>query len=342
MKMRKTYRWLGIVAAAVLLSGCGESGDYGHYVTLGDYRNLSAELVVEPVTDEALEAYEREQMDSFASYEDADGPVKEDQLVQVSLLAKDGDEVIYDFSDEDGYELTIGKQEFGAEVDEALIGAQTGDVLDFSVSYGDDFEDAMLCGNEISYYIEIRGISDVNYPELTDAFVQENFAEQSAQAWRDTLREELYSDRQAEAAEDMRGSLVEQAVENAQITGYPKDLYKQKREEVTSNYQSYADMFGCTLDDVYEMFAVDETALKEEYLDATYRTMVLALIRQQENITLSDEEEQEKLEAYAQENEYDSVEELLADYDAEGLRQYFLDELTIDFLEDHAHITTVE
>lgn len=340
--MKRINRWLVIAAAAVFLAGCGESGDYSHYVTLGDYRNLSAELVVEKVTDEALEAYEREQLDTFASYENADGPVKEGQLVQVSLLAENGDEIVYDFSDEDGYEMTIGKQEFGAEVDEALIGAQIGDVLDFSVSYEDDFEDAMLCGNEISYRIEIRGISNVNYPQLTDAFVQENFGEQTVEAWRDTLRGQLYSDRQAEAAEDMRSNLVQQVVKDAQITGYPKDLYQQKRDEITSNYQSYADMFGCTLDEVYEMFAIDEKALKEEYLDATYQTMVLTLIREQESITLSDEEEREKLEEYAQENEYDSVEELLTDYDEEGLRQYFLDEMTIDFLEEHAQITTVE
>lgn len=340
--MRKTGRWLGIVTAAILLTGCGESSDYNDYVTLGDYRNLSVELAVEQVTDEALEAYEREQLDAFASYEDADGPVKEDQLVQVSLLAKNGDEIVYDFSDEDGYEMAIGQQEFGDKVDEALIGAQVGDVLDFSVSYEDDFEDAMLCGNEINYHIEIRGITDVSYPKLTDAFVQENFEEQTVQAWRDTLRGQLYSDHQAEATEEMRDDLVQRAIDGSKITGYPKDLYKQKKEEVTANYQSYADMFGNTLDDVYEMLGVDKKALQEEYLDATYRTMVLALIRQQENITLSDEEEQEKLEEYAQENEYDSVQELLIDYDEEGLKQYFLDEMTVDFLEEHAQITTVE
>ena len=55
-------------------------------------------------------------------------------------------------------------------------------------------------------------------------------------------------------------------------------------------------LLGCSLDDVYAMFELDEEAREQEYRDETYRTMVLAVIRQQENITLSDAQYQEKLE----------------------------------------------
>lgn len=334
--MSKKCLFLGLIAAAALLAGCG-SNDYSRYVTLGDYKNLSAELAVAEVTDEELAEYEQEQLDPYTSYEDADGPVKEGQLVQVSLLAKDGDETVYDFA-EDGYELTIGQKDFGEEVDEALTGKMPGDVLDLSVSYDEDFGDAMLCGKEINFHLEIQSISDVIYPELTDEFVEKEFGEQSVETWRDTLMQEITATHQAEATEDMRDDLEHQAVDGAQISGYPKELYKKKREAVQADYQSYADMFGCSLDDVYEMLGVDEAAREEEYLYETHRTMVLSVIRQQENITLSDEQMQEKLEEYARENEYDTVEELLADYDEEDLREYFLNEITIDFLEDHADI----
>ena len=90
------------------------------------------------------------------------------------------------------------------------------------------------------------------------------------------------------------------------------------------------------------MFDMDEKEREKEYLDATYRTMVLAMIRKQEGIALPDEQMQEKLENYAEENEYDTVEDLLADYDEDSLKEYFLDELTLDFLEEHAEITVSE
>lgn len=340
--MRKTYRLLGVIAAAALLAGCGgDNGDYSKYVTLGDYKNMSVDLVVEEVTDEELDEYQEEQLDEYVTYEEADGPVKEGQLVQVSLLAEVDDEAVYDFT-EDSYDLIIGQQDFGAEVDDALLGGVVGDEFDFTVSYDEDFGDAMLCGKEVDYHIEILGVSDVIYPELTDEFVKENYGEQSVEDWRETLAEELKSDHQAEAEDNLRTNLVQQAVDDAQITGYPKELYKQKCEEIQSDYQSYADMFGCSVDEIYEMFELDEEGREQEYLDATYQTMVLAMIRQQENMNLSDEQLQEKLEEFAQDNEYSSVDELLADYDKENLRQYFLDEMTVDFLEEHANITTPE
>lgn len=340
--MRKKHGLLWLVAAAVLLTGCGsDDGDYSKYVKLGDYKGLNADLVVEKITDEELEEYEKEQLADYVSYEEASGPVKEGQLVETSLLAKDGDEIVYDFSD-DGYELMIGQEDFGEEVDAALVGGQVGDVLDFSVTYDEEFEDASLSGKEISYHIEIQKISDVIYPELTNEFVKESFGEQSVEEWKHTLTEELESAHQADATEEMRNDLEQQAVDNAQITGYPKELYRQKREAVQSNYQGYADMLGCSLDDVYAMFELDEEAREQEYRDETYRTMVLAVIRQQENITLSDAQYQEKLEEYAAENEYDSVEELLTDYDENSMREYFLNELTLDFLEEHANITVSE
>lgn len=341
--MKKTYGFFGVMMAAAFLVGCGgDSDDYSKYVTLGDYKNLSADLVVEKVTDEELEEYEDEQLGEYVTYEDASGPIKDGQMVQISLLVKDGDEIVYDFSDEDGYEMIVGEEEFGTDVDARLIGANIGDVIDFSTSYDEDFADALLCGKDIDYHIEVWSISDVVYPELTDEFVKENFGEQSVEAWRETLTQELTSSHQADAELDLREKLAQMAIDGSEITGYPKSLYEQMREETQAGYQSYADMFGCTIDEIYEMLGVDEETRQQEYVDATYRTMVLSMIGEQENISLSDEQLQEKMEEYAQENEYESVDEMLGEYDEASLKSYFQEEAVLDFLEENAKVTTVE
>ena len=126
--MRKmSYRLLPLFGAVLLMAGCGsDSGDYSKYVTLGDYQNLKVTKTVEKVTAERVDEYEKEQLEEYVEYETVDGPVKEGQLVDVSLLAKSGDEVVYDFSD-DGYEMVIGDGEFGEQVDEALIGSVAAD-----------------------------------------------------------------------------------------------------------------------------------------------------------------------------------------------------------------------
>jgi trigger factor len=323
------------------LAGCGsESTDYNDYVTLGDYKDLPVTLTVAEVTDDELETYEKEQLSDFEEYTDVDTPIAEGSFVELSLLATDGSDIVYDFTT-DTYEMIVGDQEFGSEVDDALIGKQAGDDLELTVTYDDDFEDVSLSGREISYEISVKRVADVTYPELTDEFVQETFGEQNRSAWEEVLREELVASHESDATDDLRENLADQVVENATIDGYPKSLYEQKKEEVDENYQSYADMFGCTLEEIYDMFEVDEDSLQQEYLYATNREMVLSLIREKEGLTMSDEEYQTKLDDFAKENEYDSVEELLEDYDEDSLKSYFLEELTLDYLEDEADITEV-
>lgn len=333
-----------LLAAVTLLAGCGgDDGDYSRYVTLGEYKNLSVELSVAEVTDEELEEYRQETLAPFQAYHEAVGnePVREGQFVEISLLAEDSGEVLYDFAD-DGYEMVVGEEEFGPEVDEELLGSHVGDTLDFSVTYGDDFDDMLLAGHSVSYRIEVLKVSDIVYPEVTDAFVSENFDEETVEAWEQTLYEELHSNHQADATEDMRSELLQKAVDNCEIKGYPKALYKEQKEQLAADYQSYADMFGTTLDEVYQMFGMDEQAREKECENATYQAMVLDLIRKAENISLSEEEYQNQLAEFAEYNEYGSVEELLAEYDGDSLREYFLQEMTLDFLEDHADITIVD
>ena len=332
-------RLLPLLGAILLMAGCGsDSGDYSKYVTLGDYQNLKVTKTVEKVTAERVDEYEKEQLEEYVEYEAVDGPVKEGQLVAVSLLAKSGDEVVYDFSD-DGYELVVGDGEFGEQVDEALIGAVAADELDLEVSYDDSFEDAMLAGHTVSYHIVVNSISDVIYPELTDEFVKENFGVTSVDGWRASLKEELQQSYEEDAEDTLRTDLVQAAVDACTISGYPKSLYKQTKQEVESSYQSYADMFNCSLSEVYDMLDMDEEARAKEYTDSVNETMVLAEIRRQENLTLTDEQLQERMEAYAQENDYASVSELLGDYDENDLKEYFLNEAAIDYLEAHAMIT---
>ncbi len=329
-----------LALAIVLSAGCGSGsgGGYDKYMTLGDYKGLGAVLTVEDVTDDELDGYVLEQLDEYTEYVDAEGPVSEGQLVTTELLAESGGETVYDFRD-DGYDILVGEEEYGPEVDAALSGHYAGDEISLTVDYDEDFVDAALCGKAVDFDIKVVAIYDVVYPELTDGFVRENFGEETADAWRASLKDELYESHRADAEEEMRDELVQQVIDGSEIKGCPDDLYEEKLAEAEEEYQGYADMFGCSVDEVYDMLGTDEQTVEEDARNAAYRSMALELIREREGIVLTDEMLQERLEDYAGENDYESVDELLAEYDEEGLRQYFLDQMAIDFIEEHASVS---
>lgn len=338
--MKKTTGVLiGLLTGVVLLSGCGKTdNDYSKYVTLADYSSLQVKTEVAPVSEEqrreAIDEYLADEID----YDYGNDPIEQESYVELTFTATEDQEVLYDFS-EDGYELTVGEKEFGEEFDAELIGKKTGDSFAFTVTYDDSFSDGTLAGKTVDYEGKITGVAKVIRPEITDAFVKEKFQANSAKEWLESIDEELLAENQSEARETMREELVTQLVENSTISGYPKALYKEQKKLMEDEFAQYASMFDCSLDEVYEMFGMDDETFREECVFATHREMVLAMVQQREQITLSEEELGAAYEEFAKENEYESVEELLEDYNEEELKNEILYERTIDFLEEHANIS---
>ena len=321
--------------ALAMLTACGDTSDYSKYVTLGSLEHLQKNLTVETVDEQSMADAKEEALADYTEYEDATGRIKEGQMADVSIVVTSDGEELYDFSDEP-YEMTVGKEEFGAEFDTYLIGKEAGDAIDIEVSYDSSFDDGVLCGKTVEIKGSVAGIKDVVMPEADDAFVKDNFGFSTVQEWEEQLRADIEEQKQQEAQEMMREDLLQQAIDASDISGYPKNLYKQKLQEVKDGYQSYADMFGCDVSEVYDTFGLTEEDIEKEALDNVEMTMVVSMIAQKEDLMLTDEELQQKKEAYAAEQEYDSVEDLLEDYEETGLEEYFLQEKVKDYLESVA------
>ena len=321
--------------ALAMLTACGDTSDYSKYVTLGSLEHLQKNLTVETVDEQSMADAKEEALADYTEYEDATGRIKEGQMADVSIVVTSDGEELYDFSDEP-YEMTVGKEEFGAEFDTYLIGKEAGYAIDIEVSYDSSFDDGVLCGKTVEIKGSVAGIKDVVMPEVDDAFVKENFGFSTVQEWEEQLRADIEEQKQQEAQEMMREDLLQQAIDASDISGYPKNLYKQKLQEVKDGYQSYADMFGCDVSEVYDTFGLTEEDIEKEALDNVEMTMVVSMIAQKEDLMLTDEELQQKKEAYAAEQEYDSVEDLLEDYEETGLEEYFLQEKVKDYLESVA------
>lgn len=333
----KTKR-LGMVLCAyglILLTACGNEQDYSKYVTLGSLENLQKNLIIEEVDEQSLEDAKEEYLADYIEYKDATGKIKDGQMVNVSILVTSDGEELYDFSDEP-YEMTVGEEEFGEEFDTYLIGKEAGDAIDITITYDSDFDDAVMCGRTVDIQGTISGVTDVVMPTVDDAFIAENFDFSSVEEWEEQIKSELEEQNELDAYEQMREDLLQQVIDASTINGYSKELYKQKLQDVKDGYQSYADMFGCDVSEVYDMFGLTDEDIEKEALDSVNLTMVVNLIAQKEDLMLTQEEFEQKKEEFAFEQEYDSVEELLEDYDEEGLKEYFLQEEVKDYLESVA------
>lgn len=269
-------------------------------------------------------------------------PSESGDCLQINLTASIDGELVLDYTDEEGYDLYLGYEEFGTEFDEKLTGVSTGDELSFTLTHAEDFSISELAGATVDYTVTILNITEEIVPEITDEFITDTLGYESREALEEALRQEAESEYESNSSSELREDLIQQVIDGSTFENYSQELYDSYAASMQESYESYASMFGCeSVEEVYELFDMTEEDVEAEVLNYVYRTIVIQAISDAENITLSDEEYESGLESYVADFGYDDTDSLLADYGEESIREWLLEEKVLTFLEENATITEV-
>lgn len=339
-----------ILSASILLTGCGKSKDIVLYgsaedfgtATLCDYSNLSVTKNVYTVSDEMV----NEQIESLvaenASFDEVDRPIQENDLLSTTLKISSGNEVLYDFTDEEegGYEMTVGYEEFGTEVDQKLIGAKKGDHLTFAITYDEDYEIEEFAGKEINYDLTINSVSIENTPELNDDFIKNTLGYDSKDALLEATKKDLQSQYEETSISELRTEIMASIIDNSTFGDYSAEKLGEYKASIEESYLSYMDMFGAsTLDEIYQMFDVSSEDIEAEALNIAKQMTVIHQIGREQNITITKSEYDELVKQYATEYDYESEKEFLADYDEETVKGWVLEDRVFGYLIEHANVS---
>ena len=312
-------------------------------VILADYA-VTADKYIYTVTDEEVDEEVEYLVDEYAEYNEVDRAAQEGDYVWVALTATSDGEELEVFTKSDEYEIPLDGEYYGEEFDEHLIGSSVGDKLEFSVTYAEDDENADYPGMTVDYTVKVLGVSEEIVPELTEAFIQDELGYESEEDMREQIKSELEETNESDSEYEYREAIMEQYIKNCEFVDYDEDVYQLYYADAVAGYEEYVDMFEGveSVEEIYEFFGMTEDDVKQEALDNMYRTIVVDAISQVENIELTDEIFDERAARYAEEYEYDSVEDLLSDYDEDSLRYWIQDDLVLDFLESYATANEVE
>ena len=312
-------------------------------VILADYA-VTADKYIYTVTDEEVDEEVEYLVDEYAEYNEVDRAAQEGDYVWVALTATSDGEELEVFTKSDEYEIPLDGEYYGEEFDEHLIGSSVGDKLEFSVTYAEDDENADYPGMTVDYTVKVLGVSEEIVPELTEAFIQDELGYESEEDMREQIKSELEETNESDSEYEYREAIMEQYIKNCEFVDYDEDVYQLYYADAVAGYEEYVDMFEGveSVEEIYEFFGMTEDDVKQEALDNMYRTIVVDAISQVENIELTDEIFDERAARYAEEYEYDSVDDLLSDYDEDSLRYWIQDDLVLDFLESYATANEVE
>ena len=227
----------------------GKETGYSNQVVLGEYMGLTYTPKEVSVTDEEVEDYIRELLETTPNYEpdysmDKKNP-QEGDTVEVTVSATVTGENVSAISDETRLK-TIGEGPFGSEFDEMLKGVAVGSGFEFTVKVPEDCEYEKIAGQET----RISGTVNIGvtlYDTVTDNYASEQSDGECTEAseFNDYVYRLLYAKAEKAADEDKWNQIWNELLDKCEITVDEANV-DAEYQDMIDYYDSYASYLGTT------------------------------------------------------------------------------------------------
>lgn len=314
------------------------------YVTLGEYKNLAVTVAAkETITDAQVEAEALAIYQNYATKENGgvtDRAVATGDTVIIDYVGKK-DGVAFDGGTDEGADLTIGSGQFIDGFEDGLIGVKPGETVDLNLTFPENYGSTELAGAKVVFTVTVHYILPTEMKdEVVAGFGIEEF--QNVKELKDYCRLGLEEEAQYYYQQNLEGELMAVLMENSTFAELPEAMVAQYEETIKGNIESTAAMYGVDgATFVYYFYNVsDYDAFVNENANYSGRSMLAAqAIAEKEGLIPKEEEVNERLEKLALDNGWESLDQLLSQYDKEELKENLVYEDVMAYLIENAQIT---
>jgi len=270
-------------------------------IKLGEFKGLTAERRVRPVTDEQIENVLNGLRESAASLQ----PVEDrgSQLgdtVTVNINGKFLDTPDAEDINVDDVDIQLGGEGVQQEFTDNLLGVKADDEKSFQVNYPEDFSSKGLAGKRLDYTAKVTAVRLKELPALDDEWAQSLGDDlDSMETLRKKIREDLEERAKGESQSNLRNALLQQLVD-AHPFEVPQTLLE---HQTNQNLQSVVrNMIDRGMDPRSEDFDWQKArdSLKGQAERDLRGSLLLDRIADEEKIEVSDEEVNTEIKAYAE------------------------------------------
>lgn len=264
--------------------------DIDKYITIGQYKGLSLEKVVETITDTEVEGSISQDL-AMTKEEVKDGVVEEGDTVVVNYVGTENGKEFNGGSAEN-QEITIGSGGYIPGFEDGILGMKKGETKDVPLTFPEDYIEPSMSGKDVVFKITLQSFKRA--PELNDDWVAKNTDFKTVEEYKEDKKKLLQ-----ESAEKMAESVLyqtawNQVYEASEVKEYPEKDVKEAYAEFETQIKSYAKQGGMELEDYLESQHVSQEAFEsqcQEYAEARVKqNLILQGIMDAEGITLEDKE----------------------------------------------------
>lgn len=267
--------------------------DVSDYVTIGGYKGLKLNNVVQPVSDDDIDA-EIEYQLMNSSEQVADGTLEEGDIATVNYTATiDGSE--FDGGSQENYEFIVGESGEVEDFDNGLLGMAKGETRELTISFPADYYNPNVAGQTAVY--EVTLLQFTRTPELTDEWVAANTDVKTVDEYRESVRKQLEDNADLLASYDLYAAAWTEVLDGSEVKEYPKEDLDAAILAYQELNEQYIREAGMDMNEFLESQGISQEEYDEEctrYAEAKVeQNLIVQGIMDAEGLSLADPETQE-------------------------------------------------
>lgn len=282
-------------------------------VKLGDLSKLKLEKPTLEVVDADVEKTIEVLVKQRTSYEPVKRAAKKDDRVNISLKASIDGQQVEDTAGQ-GMDLVLGEPGRIPVFDEALIGAKTGEVKQFDITYPKDYNQAQLAGKKVSYEVTFNSVAQPVFPKVDAEFAKSlGVADGDVKTMRAEIKLSLEQEVEKRVKARVKEAVFQALIAESKLE-VPKSLIGVEVNRMMQMTAQNLQQRGMPAKDIQ----LEPAMFEEQAKRSTTLRLILSEIVNSNNLQANAEQVRAVVDAFA--NSYEKPEELVQWYYADVKR----------------------
>jgi trigger factor len=352
----KKIKFLLLMICVLLFTGCSkEKGGidlktcsfeeyqkyFASYIEVGNYNDISYNYTDAKATSAEIQAY----IDAFlidvnACTFDKTSLVKMGDLVNIDFVGSiDG--VEFEGGSGENFDLSIGSGTFIDGFEEQILDHKGGDEFDVVVTFPEDYGVDELNGKEAVFKTKVNYIYVADRDKFNDELVSKNTEYKTAQDYRNAIKEQILSTKNAEARGNAQSAIINEVFNACTVKSVDETIINANKDEIINSIKDTASVYQMEyltyIQQGYDMESIEEfenyvySISKKDFEEKAF----ICAIAIDNDITISEEDKQKQIETLA--NTYNiKAEDVTTTYTDNEISYFALESKVINFLFDKA------
>ena len=305
-------------------------------VKLGKYKGVQIDKLDTEVTEADIEEQIERERNSQARIVAVEGrPIQEGDTAVIDFEGfVDGE--AFEGGKGENYSLEIGSHSFIAGFEEQLIGKNTGEECEVSVTFPEDYHAEELAGKPAVFKCKIHEVKEKQLPELDEEFADDAGFD-SIEEYKEDLKKKLAEKKEKESKEQKEDAVIDAIIEDAEMD-IPEPMIETQQRQLIDEFAQQLSMQGLSLEQYFMFTGMNRNMMMEQTKPRAEKKikarLVLEAVADAEKMEVTEEEYEQELKDMAEsyKMEIDKLKDVLMAEDEKMIKKDLKIKKAIDFV----------